>query len=104
MQTNLLPNSIPETLEKGSRRFLWIRVDRSRFMARTSWDKVTRPMNEGVLGIRRLKEWNLDFMDKLGWKILTEPGKLWVQIFNEKYLKRSAFFACIPNPGQSPMW
>lgn len=46
----------------------------------------------GVLGVRRLREWNIAFMAKLGWKMLTNTDKLWVRIFNEKYLKRTSFF------------
>lgn len=80
MQTNMLPISIITTLEKACRRFLWNKVDRSKYLARTSWDKVTSPMSAGGLGIRRLRDWNLTFMAKLGWKIMTNPNKLWVQI------------------------
>lgn len=43
-------------------------------------------------------------MEILGWNILTNPNKLWVRILNEKYLRNSAFFDCIPNANQSPLW
>lgn len=65
---------------------------------------ITRSMGLGGLGIRRLKDWNLSFMAKLGWIILTKPNKIWVRVLNEKYLKISAFFYCIPNNSQSPLW
>lgn len=42
-------------------------------------------------------------MAKLGWKMLTAPDKLWVRLFNEKYLCRSTFFNCIPEAHQSPI-
>lgn len=72
MQITLLPTSVNDRIEKGCRKFLWNRVDRSRYIARTSWDKVTRPIWEGGLGIRRLREWNMTFMAKLGWKMLND--------------------------------
>lgn len=85
MQTSILPHSVIAKLEKGCREFLWNKVNRSRYLSRTSWGNVTKPMSVGGLGIRRLKEWNIAFMAKLGWKMLNNPEKLWVRLFNEKY-------------------
>ncbi|XP_056692071.1 uncharacterized protein [Spinacia oleracea] len=104
MQTNILPTSITSALDKCCRKFLWNKVDRNRYMARLSWEKVTRPINMGGLGIRRLKEWNLAFMAKLGWTILTNSDKLWVKILKEKYLKHSNFLNCFANNSHSPLW
>lgn len=80
MQTSLLPVSVTNIIEKRTRKFLWNKVDRSHYLARTSWATVTRPMSEGGLGIRRLKEWNFSFMAKLGLKMLTYSDKPWVKI------------------------
>lgn len=77
MQTSLLSSSILKTLEKSCRRFLWNKIDKPHYMPRTSWSNVTKPMNMGELRIRKLKEWNLAFMEKLGWKMLNNPEKLW---------------------------
>ncbi|XP_056688018.1 uncharacterized protein [Spinacia oleracea] len=104
MQTNILPTSITYALEKCCRKFLWNKVDRSKYMSRLSWEKVTRPINKGGLGIRRLKEWNLAFMAKLGRTILTNSDKLWVKILKEKYLKNSNFLNCFANNTHSPLW
>ncbi|XP_056688698.1 uncharacterized protein [Spinacia oleracea] len=104
MQTNILPASITHALEKCFRKFLWNKVEKSRYMSRLSWDKITRPINEGGLGIRRFKEWNLAFMAKLGWAVLTNPDKLWVKVLKEKYLKHANLFNCVPNNNQSPLW
>ncbi|XP_021855317.1 uncharacterized protein [Spinacia oleracea] len=104
MQTALLPFNVLTTIEKGCRKFLWNKVDRSRYVPRTSWTNVVKPMQAGGLGIRRLKEWNLAFMAKLGWTMLTQPHKLWVRIMNDKYLHRSALFNASPQPYHSPLW
>ncbi|XP_056688797.1 uncharacterized protein [Spinacia oleracea] len=84
MQTSLLPARVINSLEKSSRKFLWNKVDRSRFMVRTSWANVTKPLSMGGLGVRRLKEWNLAFMAKLGWS--------------------AKFLDCFSGSHQSPMW
>ncbi|XP_056692196.1 uncharacterized protein [Spinacia oleracea] len=104
MQTNILPISIVNKIEKCSRKFLWNKTERNRYMTRISWENVTNSIDNGGLGIRRLKEWNLSFMAKLGWSILTRPDKLWVQVFKENYIKKSNFLDCIPNSNQSPLW
>lgn len=36
MQTSILPDSVIQSLEKAIRKFLWNKVDRSRYMVRTS--------------------------------------------------------------------
>lgn len=104
MQTSLLPSSILDDLTKLSKKFLWNKVDRSRFIPRTKWSTVTQPMAGGGLGIRNLRIWNLAFMAKLGWKILTQPTKLWVQILQARYLSRSNFLDCFPHSNDSPLW
>ncbi|XP_056698546.1 uncharacterized protein [Spinacia oleracea] len=104
MQTSLIPSTITYAIEKCCRKFLWNKVDRSKYMARLAWDKVTLPTNVGGLGIRRLKDWNLAFMAKLGWTILDKPDKLWVRILKEKYLKNSSLLNSMPNYNQSPLW
>ncbi|XP_056697560.1 uncharacterized protein [Spinacia oleracea] len=104
MQTNLIPASTIHDLEKCTRKFLWNKPDQNRYMSRLSWDKITSYVTCGGLGIRRLKEWNLAFIAKLGWAILTKPNKLWVKVFKEKYIKKSNFMDCISNGNHSPLW
>ncbi|XP_056692237.1 uncharacterized protein [Spinacia oleracea] len=104
MQTNLLPASTIYELEICTRKFLWNKPDQNRYMSRLSWDKITSSVTYGGLGIRRLKEWNLAFMAKLGWTIPTKPDKLWVKLFKEKYINKSNFMDCISNGNQSALW
>lgn len=81
MQTYVLPIKFIKLSEQRSRKFLWNKVDRSRYIARTSWSNITRTLGLGGLGIRRLRDWNIAFMAKLGWKLLTGQDKLWIKIF-----------------------
>ncbi|KAL2940927.1 hypothetical protein RDABS01_029277 [Bienertia sinuspersici] len=43
-------------------------------------------------------------MAKLDWSILNDSQKLWVRILTSRYLKRSNFLDCIPNPKSSTIW
>lgn len=83
-------------LQKKVKRFLW-KGSQRHYISRTSWEQVSKPMMEGGLGIRNLRLWNLCFIAKLGWKILTQPSKLWVQILKRKYCKGTNLMDVIPN-------
>lgn len=50
MQTSILPSMVVHSLEKASRKFLWNKVDRSRYMVRTRWANVTKPLGGGWFG------------------------------------------------------
>lgn len=39
-------------------------------MSLVSWDMVCQPKEHEVLGLRRLKEMNEDFLMKLGWVLI----------------------------------
>lgn len=55
MQTNLLlPISILNYFDKKCKRFLWNKVDQSKYISRTSWSLVCNPKGVGGLGIRNL--------------------------------------------------
>lgn len=87
MQTSLLPSSFLSSIEKNCEKFLWNKVDQSRYVPCTGWHNILKPMQAGGLRIRKLKDWNLKFMAKLGWTMLTQPNKLWVKIMNDRYLQ-----------------
>ncbi|CAN1152790.1 Putative ribonuclease H protein At1g65750 [Linum perenne] len=54
-----------------------------------SWDSICRSKEQGDLGFRRARELNDAYLMKLGWTILKEPDRLWVQIITSKYLKET---------------
>ncbi|XP_057248280.1 uncharacterized protein LOC130590240 [Beta vulgaris subsp. vulgaris] len=104
MQTNIIPMGVLDELQKNTKRFLWNKVGQRHYISRTSWSQVCYPMMAGGLGIRDLKRWNICFMAKLGWKFLTQPNKLWVQVLKAKYCKNSNLLDAMPNQSQSTIW
>ena len=104
MQTSILPMSVTKEIERDCRKFLWNKVDKTYYMARVSWDRVCKPWMKGGLGLRKPVDWNMAFMAKLGWKILKEESKLWVNILKVRYwAKKSFLYACAKNH-HSPVW
>jgi len=53
-----------------------------------AWDTVIKEKTQGGLGIRSMRQLNLAFVMKLGWRLKTEPSALWVHILKEKYIGR----------------
>ncbi|XP_073051225.1 uncharacterized protein [Primulina eburnea] len=87
MQTSLLPLGICSEIEKTIRNFLWGGSNEERKCHLIKWETVTKPKELGGLGIRRMHPTNLAFMTKLGWRLMEEQGKLWVQVLKNKYIR-----------------
>lgn len=104
MQSSLLPVSVMNEIEKDCRKFLWNKVDKSHYLARLSWDRICSPTGKGGLGFRRLHNWNLAFMAKLGWMILKNETKFWVRILKARYWEKGSFLSAVAKNHHSPIW
>lgn len=51
MQSNMLPNKVLDGIYRVNRNFLWGSVENKRTMHWVGWNKVTRPKEEGGLGL-----------------------------------------------------
>lgn len=57
-----------------------------------NWAKITKPTRYGSLGVRNSRLQNTALLGKLGWEILQDSNKLWVQLTKDKYLSRGHLF------------
>ncbi|XP_078154682.1 uncharacterized protein LOC144550407 [Carex rostrata] len=89
MSTTLLPRRVIKALTDIVRRFFWGKADRGRYMAYVAWDKITKPIKEGGLGIRDLGTVNEALLTKLLWRVAKEHNTQWVDIVRAKYFPRS---------------
>ncbi|XP_071688890.1 uncharacterized protein [Rutidosis leptorrhynchoides] len=105
----LLPSAIIKEIECLMRGFLWCQGDMKKGKAKVKWAHVCLPKEEGGLGIRRLKTWNIalltthwkdrsgnncDFSIKHVWESLrpTAPQVHWFSIVWHPYcIPRHAF-------------
>ncbi|KAF9626762.1 hypothetical protein IFM89_039042 [Coptis chinensis] len=62
------PSSLIKEAERSIRNFLWSGDPSQRKMITIGWDKVCKPVEEGGLGIRRLREINVSMLMKLAWQ------------------------------------
>ena len=87
----MLPTNIHAELNQTNRFFYWNKGNNhSPFI---SWDKVCKSKSNVGLNIRKSKTMNKALQMKLIWKILTEPGNIWVNIIKEKYLRNDNLFS-----------
>jgi len=49
------------------------------------WEEIIKSKDERGLGLRSMRQVNATFMQKLGWRLLTEKYKLWSQLLRAKY-------------------
>ncbi|XVE74583.1 hypothetical protein DITRI_Ditri12bG0029000 [Diplodiscus trichospermus] len=76
MQTALLPVSLCDEIERIIRKFLWGGGHKEHPCSLVNWETIVKSKQHGGLAIRRLRDMNLAFMAKLGWKMLTEKEAL----------------------------
>lgn len=89
MSTDKIPMAVHNEITRLMRRFFWGAMDKNRFLSYVAWDKITRPLAAGGLGIRDLAVVNEALLMKVLWKIASGSKALWVGIVTAKYLPRS---------------
>ncbi|GKU94281.1 hypothetical protein SLEP1_g7800 [Rubroshorea leprosula] len=87
MSTYAIPKSIIHTIDKLRRSFLWGGKGDEKKIYCIGWDKVCKKKEEGGLGVRDLRKFNLALMGKW-WGRLAENGEgMWKKIIGAKYGK-----------------
>ncbi|KAJ8447113.1 hypothetical protein Cgig2_022842 [Carnegiea gigantea] len=76
-----------DELDRKVRRFLWAGTNTERKLYLVAWDIITRPIEEGGLGIRAMRELNSASMTKLRWRLIHDPETLWARVLRHKYCK-----------------
>jgi hypothetical protein len=69
-----------------------------------SWNTFCIPKALGGLGLRKMKDVNLAFLAKLGWKLLTGADSLWVSQLSGKYLSTGSFLSPTSISATSWLW
>jgi hypothetical protein len=101
MSSFLLPISITSSLDRTFKSFLWgFPKDKARNLSLKSWNSICLPKDEGSLGFRRMHDFNLSLISKLGWKLLSNSDCLWVNQLQKKYIKYGNFISS-PNVSSS---
>ncbi|CAL0303504.1 unnamed protein product [Lupinus luteus] len=77
--------SVIKALERIQRRFLWGRGEESKGIHWVKWETVCRSREDGGLGIKNLKLFNLSLLGKWRWRLLSDSGSMWVRVLRSRY-------------------
>lgn len=83
--------------------FLWQGAEEKFRYHMAKWEMVSRPKDQGGLGIIHTRTMNNCLLVKWIWKILQEPEELWFRLIKAKYLDCCNFFS-VPGRGSSQFW
>ena len=76
-----LPNTLCDEMTSMVRKFWWGQKNERNKMAWLCWDKMCLLKDEGELGFRDLKEFNLALLAKQGWRLQTNTTSLAHKVF-----------------------
>lgn len=73
--------------------FLWQGAEKKARYHKAKWEMVSRPRDQGGLGIIDTRTMNDCLLNKWIWKILQEPNELWFRLLKAKYMDGTSFFS-----------
>lgn len=86
MQIQWYPQFICDYLDKVACRFFW-KDSNNKALHLGSWEKMICHKKHGGLCTRIARHQNVALLGKLTWEMLNVINKLWVQLFQDIYLK-----------------
>ncbi|RVX23698.1 putative mitochondrial protein [Vitis vinifera] len=105
MSTFLLPISLSEELQKMMNSFWWgPKSDGGRRINWLSWDKLCLRKEEGGLGFRNLRDFNLAMLGKQGWNLITKPDSLIARLLKARYYRSGDFLSARLGHNPSFTW
>lgn len=78
MKTVNILSSICTEIERTAQTFIWGSSEATKKSTLVRWEDCRQPLSNGRLGIQCLKEYNVSFLLKLGFNLLTNNQELWV--------------------------
>jgi hypothetical protein len=94
MSSFLLPLSLSLSLDRIFKKIWWgFPKDKARNLSLKSWSSIFLPKDEEGLGFRRMHDFNLSLISKLGWKLMSNSYCLWVNQLQKKYIKYGNFLS-----------
>lgn len=86
-----IPDSLCDDLTSMIQNFLWGQKRDERKMAWLSWDKLCEPKAAKGMGFCQLKQFNLAFLAKQGWRLQTMQDSLVYRLFKARYFPHTDF-------------
>lgn len=100
----VLPKACVAKINSMCSVFLWKGDLEAHNSARVAWATVTKPKEEGGLGVKDLILWNKACCLRLIWLLFFRPHSVWVSWFKEVVLKGSVTNFWTTKPSQKFSW
>ncbi|KAK6162202.1 hypothetical protein DH2020_002043 [Rehmannia glutinosa] len=97
-----LPDTILHKIQLMAAQYFWGGSSNERKLHWLSWNKIARSKENGGLGFRHLRAFNLALLAKQAWRLLTQPSTLLSRILQAKYYPNGNFFDA--GLGSRPSW
>ncbi|KAM6568954.1 hypothetical protein CsatB_016939 [Cannabis sativa] len=105
MSVFLLTQEICSSLESMMARFWWkSQSNSSKGVSWVSWKRLCQHKNFGGLGFRDLRDYNLSFLGKQGWRLLTMGDTLVGQIYKARYFPHGSYLDAELGKNPSFIW
>lgn len=85
MQTNLIPNSVCDKIDKISRDFIWGSGKKEKGTHLIAWEDLCKPKDIGSVGLRKFIHINQALLMKVGWGLINKKYSLWACTIRHKY-------------------
>ncbi|KAH1122786.1 hypothetical protein J1N35_005946 [Gossypium stocksii] len=104
MQSMMIPKKTCDKIESLVKQFIWGASERRRKMPLVNWDAICQPKMSGGLGLMKLKDQNISFLMKLGFKLVSDKEAFWVRVVRSKYQMNDELPNCIDRNRCSFLW
>ncbi|KAJ6983819.1 hypothetical protein NC653_026591 [Populus alba x Populus x berolinensis] len=88
----ILPSATIKKIERTLTAFLWRGTSLSHAGAKVAWHAICYPLNEGGLGIKKLKHWNQAATIKHIWHLLADRNSIWAAWIHTILLRGRSFW------------
>lgn len=100
----LLSVSLCKRIQSELTRFWWDDKPSERKICWVSWDTLTLSKTEGGLGFRDIQAFNIALLEKIAWRLITEPNCLFSRIILGKYCHKTSFLKITASSAISHGW
>ncbi|KAM2204787.1 hypothetical protein ACFX1S_024390 [Malus domestica] len=97
-----LPIGVCRDLEKAIRNFWWRGSEQRKGVHWISWERLMKQKQFSGLGFRDIQCFNLDFLAKIGWRLIQNPMSLLATVLKEKYYPGKSF--TMVGKGRNTSW
>lgn len=100
----LIPLEVCDRIEKAMNAFWWGSASSGRGIKWLSWERLCTVKEDGGLGFKRLREFNIAMLAKQAWRILNEVNPLVTRLLKARYFPNTSFLNAQLGTNSSYVW